>query len=37
VPADSIRPALEKGFDPGLFGVGLLTHRLILPRDLRTN
>ena len=26
VPADSVRPALEKGFDLGFFGVGLVRH-----------
>jgi hypothetical protein len=28
VPADSVRPALEKGFDPVVFGVGLFRHGL---------
>ena len=28
VPADSIRPALEKDFDPGLFGLGLFINSL---------
>ena len=28
VPADSVRPALEKGFDPGFFGLRLFGHGL---------
>jgi hypothetical protein len=28
VPADGVRPALEKGFDPGFFGLGLFSHGL---------
>jgi hypothetical protein len=28
VPADSVRPALEKGFDPSFFGVGMFRHGL---------
>ena len=28
VPADSVRPTLEKSFDPGFFGVGLFNHDL---------
>ena len=30
VPADSVRPAFEKGFDLRFFGVGLLKHGLDL-------
>jgi hypothetical protein len=26
VPADRVRPGFEKGFDPGLFGVGVFRH-----------
>lgn len=38
VPADSVRPVLEKGFDPGYFGVGLFGHglnSLLRPEDER--
>ena len=37
VPADGVRPALEKGFDPGFFGVGLFRHVWTPCRDPRTN
>jgi hypothetical protein len=38
VPPDSLRPTLEKGFDPGFFGVGLFRHgsdSLLRPQDER--